>query len=461
MEDCKRVSSSHQSPRGDRPYSVAFAPVTDGIVGRVRVPGSKSITNRALICAAMAEGTSVLRGALESEDTIVMVDAWRQLGVAIDWDRDAAVISVRGCGGQPNSPHGKLFVANSGTSIRFLTAALAATKGEYTLDGVPRMRERPIGDLIQGLKDWGADVESHNRERPDCPPVHLRASGLAGGVAVVRGAVSSQFLSGMMMAAPYCREPVRLEVEGGLVSKPYVAMTARVMESFGVRVLEEAENTYQISAPQRYQGIEYAIEPDASAASYFLAASAITGGRVRVEGLSMDALQGDVNFAKVLARMGCVLRSGDDYIEVEGQASQGIDVDMNSISDTVQTLAAVAVFAKSPTRVRGVAHNRHKETDRIGDLARELRKLGATVDEHEDGLTIHPQVLKPATLETYRDHRMAMSFSLIAMCVSGTRILDPRCTEKTYPGFFEDFGQLIGKIPEYGYESGDSMKKGT
>ena len=461
MEDCKRVSSSHPSPRGNRPYSVAFASVTDGIVGRVRVPGSKSITNRALICAAMAQGTSVLRGALESEDTIVMVDAWRQLGVAIEWDRDAAVISVRGCGGQPNSPHGKLFVANSGTSIRFLTAALAATNGEYTLDGVPRMRERPIGDLIQGLNDWGADVESRNRERPDCPPVHLRAAGLAGGVARVRGDVSSQFLSGMMMAAPYCREPVRLEVEGELVSKPYVAMTARVMESFGVRVLEEAANTYQISAPQRYRGLEYSIEPDASAASYFLAAAAITGGCVRVEGLSMDALQGDVNFARVLARMGCVLRSGDDYIEVEGRASQGIDVDMNSISDTVQTLAAVALFAKSPTRVRGVAHNRHKETDRIGDLARELRRLGATVDEYDDGLTIHPQVLKPAMLETYRDHRMAMSFSLIAMCVPGTQILDPRCTEKTYPGFFEDFGRLIGRVPEYRFESDESMKKGT
>lgn len=455
------MSSSHQTPRGNRPYSVAFAPVTDRISGRVRVPGSKSITNRALICAAMAEGASVLRGALESEDTIVMVDAWRQLGVAIDWDRDAAMISVRGCGGQPGSPHGKLFVANSGTSIRFLTAALAATRGEYTLDGVPRMRERPIGDLIQGLKEWGADVESHNRERPDCPPVHLRATGLAGGTARVRGDVSSQFLSGMMMAAPYCRGPVRLEVEGELVSKPYVSMTARVMESFGVRVLEEAENTYQISAPQRYRGIEYSIEPDASAASYFLAAAAITGGCVRVEGLSMDALQGDVDFAKVLARMGCVLRSGDDYIEVEGRASQGIDVDMNSISDTVQTLAAVALFAKSPTRVRGVAHNRHKETDRIGDLARELRRLGAAVDEYEDGLTIHPQVLKPETLDTYRDHRMAMSFSLIAMRIPGTEILDPRCTEKTYPGFFEDFGQLIGKVPEYRYESGTPMKKGT
>jgi 3-phosphoshikimate 1-carboxyvinyltransferase len=233
------------------------------------------------------------------------------------------------------------------------------------------------------------------------------------------------------------------------------------MESFGVRVLEEAANTYQISAPQRYRGLEYSIEPDASAASYFLAAAAITGGCVRVEGLSMDALQGDVNFARVLARMGCVLRSGDDYIEVEGRASQGIDVDMNSISDTVQTLAAVALFAKSPTRVRGVAHNRHKETDRIGDLARELRRLGATVDEYDDGLTIHPQVLKPAMLETYRDHRMAMSFSLIAMCVPGTQILDPRCTEKTYPGFFEDFGQLIGRVPEYRFESDESMKKGT
>lgn len=453
MEDRHAVSEALESSVSPRPRSVSFAPVTHPIEGIVRVPGSKSITNRALICAAMAEGVSMLRGALESEDTLVMVEAWRQLGIPIEWDRRAETMQVHGCGGQPPQASAKLFVANSGTSIRFLTAALAATHGEYSLDGVPRMRERPIGDLIQGLRDLGADISSRNSERPDCPPVHLRAEGLRGGEATVGGDVSSQFLSGMMMAAPYCRSDVTLHVQGDLVSKPYVEMTACVMESFGVRVSQLGQNAFRIPAPQRYRAVDYRIEPDASAASYFLALAAVTGGCVRVEGLSMQALQGDVRFAEVLQAMGCTLESSDGWIQISGRASKGVDVDMNAISDTVQTLAAVALLADSPTRVRGVAHNRHKETDRIGDLARELRRVGGHVEEHEDGLTIHPKLLKPCVFETYRDHRMAMSLSLLALCVPGCQVLDPRCTEKTYPKYFEDLGQLIGQFPQYQYDA--------
>jgi 3-phosphoshikimate 1-carboxyvinyltransferase len=257
----------------------------------------------------------------------------------------------------------------------------------------------------------------------------------------------------MLMAAPYCREEVLLSVKGDLVSKPYVDMTVRVMECFGVHVDRNEHGGYSIPAPQRYQGCQYTIEPDASAASYFLASAAITGGRVRIEGLSMQALQGDVGFARVLESMGCTLTHAADWIEIEGRAAHGIDVDMNAMSDTVQTLAAVALFADSPTTVRGVAHNRHKETDRIGDLARELRRLGGRVEEREDGLTIFPKPLQPCRLETYRDHRMAMSLALITMCVPGCQILDPRCTEKTYPGFFEDLGRLIGQEPTYHYDA--------
>ena len=400
-----------------------------------------------------------MSGVLESEDTIVMIDAWRKLGLRIDWDRDRCEAVIEGCGGQPAIDKGDLFIANSGTSIRFLTAALAATRGEYILDGVPRMRQRPIGDLLRGLGHWGADLESKNSDNDDCPPVLLRANGLQGGRSSVRGDVSSQFLSGMLMAAPYCKTPVELSVLGDLVSKPYVDMTLAVMRDFGVQVKTTAADhtsslTYQIDAPQNYMGTPYRIEPDASAASYFWAAAAITGGQVRVEGLGLDALQGDVGFVKILERMGSKVATGTDpngesWIEVSGRASHGIDVNMSDISDTVQTLAAVALFADAPTRVRGVAHNRHKETDRIGDLITEIRRLGAEAQEHEDGLTIYPKPLRGCEIQTYRDHRMAMSFALVAMMVPGCLVLDPRCTEKTYPKYFGDLGRMIGHAAEY------------
>lgn len=452
-------TTSHES----KPRAVRVPAVDQPIVGTIRVPGSKSLTNRAVICAAMAQGRSLLSGVLESEDTVVMVDAWRQLGLRIDWDRDRCELVVDGCGGQPPIDRGDLFIANSGTSIRFLTAALASTQGRYLLDGVPRMRERPIGDLIRGLRSWGADIESQNPSNPECPPVLLRAAGLAGGPSKVRGDVSSQFLSGMLMAAPYCKQPVELSVEGELVSKPYVDMTIEVMRSFGVEVQgasslaqpnSEAPLSYRIAAPQRYRGTRYAIEPDASAASYFWAAAALTGGRVRVEGLGFDALQGDVGFVRALEQMGAQVITGTTdqghpWIEVSGRADNGIDINMADISDTVQTLAAVAMFAKSPTRVRGVAHNRHKETDRIGDLIAEIRRLGGEAQEHEDGLTIYPKELRGCEIHTYRDHRMAMSFSLVAMMIPDCLLLDPRCTEKTYPNYFEDLGRMIGSPPNY------------
>lgn len=429
--------------------SVRLEPVRGPVTGSVRVPGSKSITNRALICAAMARGQSRLSGVLESEDTEVMVGAWKTLGLPIEWNRTACELTIDGCAGQPPNRTADLQIANSGTSIRFLTAALAATHGEYSLDGVARMRERPIGDLLDGLRAWGADVWSTNAIRNDCPPVQLRATGLRGGPAHVRGEVSSQFLSGMLMAAPYCQSDVELTVDGELVSKPYVAMTLAVMHSFGVQAEGEEYRRFLIPAPQQYRGIDYSIEPDASAASYFLAAAAITGGTVRILGLSRNALQGDVGFADVLAQMGCSVTWGDHFIELSGRAARGIDIDMNAISDTVQTLAVVALFAEGPTRIRGVAHNRHKETDRIGDLATELRRLGALVEEYPDGLVIIPQPLHGCELTTYGDHRMAMSLALAGLKTPDVRILDPACTRKTYPKFFEDLGEILGQSPRY------------
>lgn len=408
--------------------------------GAIRPPGSKSITNRALACAALAEGESTLTGALDSEDTQVMIAALRQLGIAIDADLPSAVLRVEGCGGRIPAAGGELYVANSGTTIRFLAALVALGRGEFRLDGTPRMRERPIGDLVEALRQLGADAES---EGPNgCPPVVIRAHGLPGGPAKVRGDVSSQFLSGLLMAAPYAERPVELSVAGALVSQPYVRMTLAVMAAFGVDVPPDDLSRFHLPAGVKYRGRTYAIEPDASAASYFFAAAAITGGEVTIEGLSRQSLQGDVAFVEVLEQMGCRVMWGDDRITVSGGSLKGVDVNMNAISDTVQTLGAVALFANGPTTVRGVGHIRHKETDRIAALATELRKLGATVEEQSDGLKITPAALHGAVIDTYQDHRMAMSLALAGLRVGGVVIRDPGCTAKTYPRFFEDLERL-------------------
>jgi 3-phosphoshikimate 1-carboxyvinyltransferase len=406
----------------------------------VRPPGSKSITNRALLCAALAEGSSLLGGGLDSEDTQVMIRALRALGVGIEGEPSAGPITVHGASGDWPQRRADLFVANSGTTMRFLAAMLATGQGTYRLDGVPRMRQRPMGDLIEALRQLGADIASEAGDGR--PPVVLRARGLPGGTATVRGDVSSQFLSGLLLAAPYARRPVTLQVDGPLVSQPYIHMTVRIMAAFGVEVARDASQRFRIAAPARYRGCHYTIEPDASAASYFWAAAAITGGEVTVDGLGTEALQGDVAFCDRLEQMGCQVVRADQHITVRGGPLRGIHTNMNEISDTVQTLAAVALFAQGPTTITGVAHIRHKETDRIGDLARELRKLGAAVDELTDGLRIHPAPIRPAHIATYQDHRMAMSMALVGLRTHGIAIENPQCTEKTYPGFFQDLESL-------------------
>jgi 3-phosphoshikimate 1-carboxyvinyltransferase len=405
----------------------------------------------------MAKGASVLSGVLESEDTEVMIQAWKTLGLSLTWDKAKERVEMVGCAGVPVKSEADLFVANSGTSIRFLTAALATTRGAYLLDGVPRMRERPIGDLLNGLAALGANVVSTNPIRNDCPPVKVDGRGLNGGKTAVAGSVSSQFLSGLLMAAPYASSSVQVEVLGELVSRPYVDMTVSIMRDFGV-VVEESDRGFTIPAPAVYRGREYRIEPDASAASYFFGIAALTGGVIRVEGLDFNSLQGDVQLARVLEQMGCRVKSQDGFIELTGGELRGVDIDMNSISDTVQTLAPVALFAKGPTRVRGVAHNRHKETDRISDLARELRKFGARIDEHEDGLTVYPvqevgrlldRSREPIYIDTYRDHRMAMGMGMLGLVVPNVYIRDPRCTTKTFPKYFETVAELAGQVPHY------------
>ncbi len=407
-----------------------------------RVPGSKSLTNRALIVAAMADGPSVLTGALDSEDTRVMVESLRRLGIGVEHDPASATIRVEGCGGSIPAVSASLEVANSGTSLRFLAAMVAAGRGTYHLDGTSRMRQRPVADLLAALNGLGSDA--HSDLGTGCPPVTIRADGLDGGFAFVKGDVSSQFLSGLLMALPYARDITTVEVQGVLVSQPYVSMTLAVMKDFGVMVENRKFRRFDVG-PEHYRGRKYAIEPDASAASYFFAMAAVLGGTIAIEGLGGTSLQGDLGFVDVLEFMGCTVTREPGRTTVAGGPLRAVDVDMNAMSDTVMTLGVVALFAEGVTRIRNVGHIRHKESDRIAALAAELRKLGAEVEELPDGLVINPptaEALRGASIATYDDHRMAMSFAVAGLRIPGVTILDPGCVAKTYPGFWDDLARL-------------------
>ncbi|QEG22492.1 3-phosphoshikimate 1-carboxyvinyltransferase [Mariniblastus fucicola] len=423
----------------------SIRPVDGPVNGQIRPPGSKSITNRALICAALANGTSTLTGVLDSDDTRVMLDSLTRLGFSFQHDPDAHTVVIEGQGGRIPNSKAELSIGNSGTSVRFLTAMLGLAGGDYRLDGVERMRQRPIGPLVEALQQFGSKVEAISPG--GCPPVVIQPCGESAKSISVAGHLSSQYLSGLLMAAPLLKQDLRIQIEGHLVSLPYVAMTTAVMKSFGVKVdIEEQDGiptAFLIRGESSYSGCDYAIEPDASAASYFFAIPAIIGGETTVLGLGKNSLQGDVGFVQCLEQMGCEIQVQEDSIRVSGKAKHGIDVDMANISDTVQTLTSVALFVDGPTNIRNVAHNRVKETDRIGNLAIELRKLGVTVDEREDGLTIHPAAMNGATFDTYDDHRMAMSFALIGLRQPGINIENPGCVSKTYPEFFEDLERFV------------------
>ncbi|MBE6428614.1 MAG: 3-phosphoshikimate 1-carboxyvinyltransferase [Planctomycetaceae bacterium] len=436
--------------------SITLSPVSP-ISAEITPPGSKSITNRALAIAAAAEGESILRGALDSEDTRMMMDSLQKMNIALQHDPEKSEIRIQGTGGAffvPDEKTTELFCGNSGTTIRFLTAMCANSRGIFRLDGVERMRQRPLGDLVNGLRQLGVSIESELKN--DCPPVILRANGISGGTAKIPGNVSSQFLSGLLMAVPYAKNETKIFVDGSLVSKPYVDMTISVMKAFGVEIhelkTEEGTEAFRIPPNQKYRGREYVIEPDASAASYFFAAAAVTGGEILVRNLSRDALQGDVAFCDCLEKMGCAVEYLPNAIKVSRTPKSplhGIDVDMHFISDTVQTLSAVALFANSPTTIRNVANMRVKETDRIHAVVTELRKFGVRVDEFDDGMTIYPissldldAIPSSLEIETYRDHRMAMSFALVGLRIPGVTILDPDCTVKTYPNFFDDLNRV-------------------
>jgi 3-phosphoshikimate 1-carboxyvinyltransferase len=413
------------------PDKLEIIPLSRPPHASVDVPGSKSITNRALVLAALCSGErkQELRGCLRSEDTEYMVQALQRLGVevAADWHQPVPTLTVYR-GGQSHVPvaAADLFVGNSGTTMRFLTALLSLGHGRYRIDGVPRMRERPMEDLLAALRQLG--VRAYAELDNGCPPVIMEAEGLRGGHVRIKGEVSSQFLSGLLMVAPFAANEVLIEVDGPLVSKPYIDMTLSMMKRWGLGVESDDHRLFRIPGGQTGFCSQYDVEPDASAASYFFAAAAITGGSVSIPLVGKDSIQGDMRFLDVLQAMGCPLH--------------GIDVDMNDISDMVMTLAAVACFADGPTTIRNVAHIRHKETDRLVALATELRRVGAGVDEFADGLTITPRPLHGAEIETYNDHRMAMSMALIGLRVPGIVIKNPACVAKTYPGFFEDLEKL-------------------
>ncbi len=418
------------------PPAIEIQPLTKPVNGRLTPPGSKSYTNRALPIAALAHGESVITGALFSDDTKYMAQALRQLGVSVLEDEANYRFTVHGTGGRLQASDAPLFIGNSGTSARFLAPLVALGSGEYIIDGVEAMRQRPIQPLSDALNRLGGNVESI--QATGCPPIRIRANGVRGGTIRIRGDLSSQYLSGLLMSAPYFEHGLELEVEGDLVSKPYLEVTGQTMQAFGVPLEMHGFERFKV-APGRYNPTTYLVEPDASAASYLFAAAAITGGRMVVPGLGSNSLQGDLQFVRVLERMGCTVNMTATETEViGGKTLRGLEtLDMSQISDTAQTLAAVAVFADRPTRVTGIGFIRRKETDRVGAVVRELQRLGINAIEEDDGFIVHPGTIKPASVETYDDHRMAMSFALIGLVQSGVTILDPKCTSKTFPNYWD------------------------
>lgn len=415
-------------------------PIPNPLNSCVRVPGSKSLTNRTLLIAVLADGITTINNALFSEDSYYFANALQTLGFNVSPSPENTRMTILGLGGQIPSKQADLFIGNAGTAARFLSAFLTLGNGVYSVDGDTRMRERPIGDLVDALNQLGAEVDAINNQQSSiCPPIKIIASGLPGGKTKIAGNISSQFLSALLMVAPYAKTPVEIEITTELHSKPYVDMTLLVMSDFGVEVNRVDCNRFVVP-PAHYTPLStYPIESDASSASYFFAASAICGGTIRVKNINRSSKQGDIHFLDILVSMGCAVTQSGDSIEVTGPGELiGLDVNLSDIPDTAQTLAVVAPFATTPTRIRGIASARFKETDRISATCAELNKIGVQVDEHEDGMTIYPCTeFRPATIQTYNDHRMAMSFSLIGLREPGIIIDNPGCVLKSFPNFFE------------------------
>ncbi|AZG73167.1 3-phosphoshikimate 1-carboxyvinyltransferase [Shewanella livingstonensis] len=411
--------------------------------GEINIPGSKSISNRALLLATLAQGETTLTNLLDSDDIRYMLASLKQLGVQYKLSNNNTVCELTGLGGAISAASAQcLFLGNAGTAMRPLCAALTLGHGEFTLTGEPRMEERPIGDLVDALRQLGADVTYLKNE--GFPPLTIKATGLNGGDVEIAGDLSSQFLTALLMVAPLTKDSVNITIKGELVSKPYIDITIALMSQFGVKVINHDYARFEIPSGQQYVSPgKVLVEGDASSASYFLAAGAIQGGEVKVTGVGRLSIQGDVKFADALAQMGADIEWGDDYIIAKKSTLTGIDMDMNHIPDAAMTIATAALFAKGVTSIRNIYNWRIKETDRLAAMATELRKVGAIVDEGHDYITITPpEVLNTAAIDTYNDHRMAMCFSLLAFADSGITINDPDCTSKTFPDYFAHFARL-------------------
>ncbi|PSV48089.1 3-phosphoshikimate 1-carboxyvinyltransferase [Photobacterium sp. GB-36] len=417
--------------------SITLQPIAK-INGEVNLPGSKSVSNRALLLAALATGTTRLTNLLDSDDIRHMLNGLKQLGVNYQLSEDKTVCEVEGLGRafSPNEPL-ELYLGNAGTAMRPLAAALCLGGGEFVLTGEPRMKERPIGHLVDALRSAGADITYLENE--NYPPLKIMGTGLKGGEVEIDGSISSQFLTAFLMAAPLAQADTVIRIKGDLVSKPYIDITLHIMAQFGVEVENRNYQEFVVRGNQAYVSPgELLVEGDASSASYFLAAAAIKGGEVKVTGIGKKSIQGDIQFADALAAMGADIEWGDDYVIARCGELSAVDMDFNHIPDAAMTIATTALFAKGTTSIRNVYNWRVKETDRLAAMATELRKVGAEVEEGEDYITIvPPTILQHAAIDTYDDHRMAMCFSLVALSDTPVTINDPKCTSKTFPDYFD------------------------
>jgi 3-phosphoshikimate 1-carboxyvinyltransferase len=411
-----------------------------GILATVAAPPSKSYSNRAYIVAALADGTVRLENPLFSDDTRYMREALLQFDIPVEEEEKAAV--VQGQGGRLNLPENEIFVGNAGTTMRFLTTFATLAPGITRLTGDERMKERPIEDLLTCLRQMSLKAESIQGN--GCPPIEIHGGNPPGGSITLAGDKSSQYLTSLLLSAPYFENDTVINIEGELTSKSYVDITLDIMQTFGVSVLNEFYRKFTVPAGQRYRAKSYAVEGDASSASYFFAAAAVTGGEVSVTHLNPDSVQGDIHFPDALEQMGCEVKRSGEKITVFGNPLRGITIHMNDMPDVAQTLAVVALFAKGKTTMTGIGNLRIKETDRIAALANELTRLGASVEAGDDFIIIEPGMHQPAEVETYDDHRMAMSFAVAGLGIPGVKIKNPRCVDKSFPDFFERFQELYG-----------------
>ena len=441
------MSRLDRIPPGTR--SLRVHPVTQ-LEGTIALPGSKSLTNRALIVASLAKGESLLRNVLDCDDSQHLVSALRSLGIFISWDTAESTLTIRGAGGPYVVRQGQFYAGNAGTAVRFLTGALAATGGKFVVDGDERMRQRPIADLVVALRGLGAAIEAPS----GCPPVEINGSAMTGGRISIPGNTSSQFISSILLAAAIVPEAVELRVTDTLVSRPYLDLTFQVIRAFGGKVSVEQDRSghpvFRVHPVGAYAPREFVVEGDASAASYFYGAAAITGSCLRIEGVGKESPQGDARAADVLAAMGCRVNKDRESVTVTGPPRgllRGVDWDCGEMPDVVPTLAVVALFAKGRTRLRKVAHLRHKESDRIASVASELQKLGGKVRELDDGLEIFGvgadvDRLQGASIDTWKDHRIAMAFSVAALVVPDVSLEEPHVVDKSFPGFFAELERL-------------------